>query len=277
MSIRCELLRTLPTWTPSWKVRAVCQHGISGQCSKSFLEPGDTLGGSPLCGIMGCWRGHWSRKRRWVRVFGLGGSIQEDVAVGSSRCQGMRRAGEGRWRHREGTCARLQPCERGDHTGPHLSRLLWVLCLAWTAKLLLGVCVSRFPGLTSCPTWDPVGAEPLGPGLCCSSPRDLKVCSLNSRPEPTLGPTNLPPQHVDAASLALLCCEVSRGDAGYRKTCPWGKHPVSWATLGGASFSRRRPALSVTPCTMSGLCALMGSRPPLSSFLSSGRFRTLSR
>lgn len=91
---------------------------------------------------------------------------------------------------------------------------------AWPgrAELLLGVCVSRFPGLTSCPTWDPVGAEPLGPGLCCSSPRELKVCSLNSRPEPTLGPTNRPPQHVDAASLAVLCCEVSRGDAGYRKT-----------------------------------------------------------
>ena len=95
MSIRCELLRTLPTWMPSWKVRAACQHGISGQCSESFLEPGDVLGGSPLCGIMGCWRGHWGHRRRWVRVFGLGGSIQEDVAVGSSVCQGMGQTGDG--------------------------------------------------------------------------------------------------------------------------------------------------------------------------------------
>ena len=72
--------------------------------------------------------------------------------------------------------------------------------------------MSRFPGLTSCPTRNPAGAEPLGPGLCCSSPRELKVRSLNSRPEPTLGPTNWP------LLQAWQHSEASRGDAGYGKT-----------------------------------------------------------
>lgn len=57
-------LRTLPTWVPSWEARAACRHGIFRQRSESFLEPGDVLGGPPLCGITGCWQGCWACKRR---------------------------------------------------------------------------------------------------------------------------------------------------------------------------------------------------------------------
>ena len=144
LSIRCELQRTLPTWTRASDVSSggPCPRGRE-PCAGTEFPAGQRglpgawrrAGGLPSVGDYGVWVGALGPQAEMGEVFGRGSSSQEGVAVGCSLCQGMGRADGGRWRHREGAYASPQPRERGPHTGPHLSHLLWVLCLAWTGKV----------------------------------------------------------------------------------------------------------------------------------------------